>query len=136
NAAQPGFLAPSSFSIGGKQYVVALFSDGATFVLPPGAIAGVPSRRAKAGDSITLYGVGFGSVTPNIPAGQVVQQTNTLVAQLHVLFGQTEATVGYDGLAPNVVGLYQFNVVVPNVAASDTVPLTFTLAGVAGTQTL
>ena len=136
NAAQPGFLAPSSFSIGGKQYVVALFSDGATFVLPPGAIAGVPSRRAKAGDSITLYGVGFGSVTPNIPAGQVVQQTNTLAAQLHILFGQTEATVGYDGLAPNAVGLYQFNVVVPNVAASDTVPLAFTLAGVAGTQTL
>jgi uncharacterized protein (TIGR03437 family) len=136
NAAQPGFLAPSSFSIGGKQYIVALFSDGATFVLPSGAIAGVPSRRAKPGDSITLYGVGFGSVTPNIPAGQVVQQTNTLAAQLHILFGQTEATVGYDGLAPNAVGLYQFNVVVPNVAASDTVPLTFTLAGVAGTQTL
>ena len=136
NAAQPGFLAPSSFSIGGKQYVVALFSDGATFVLPPGAIAGVPSRRAKAGDSITLYGVGFGSVTPNIPAGQVVQQTNTLAAALHILFGQTEAVVGYGGLAPNAVGLYQFNVVVPNVAPSDTVPLTFTLGGVAGTQTL
>lgn len=136
NTAQPGFLAPSSFSIDGKQYVVALFSDGATFVLPPGAIAGVSSRRAKPGDSITLYGIGFGSVTPNIPAGQVVQQTNTLAAQLHVLFGQTEATVGYDGLAPNAVGLYQFNVVVPNVAASDTVPLTFTLGGVAGSQTL
>jgi uncharacterized protein (TIGR03437 family) len=136
NQQQPGLLAPSSFIVGGKQYVVALFSDGATFVLPPGAIAGVPSRRAKAGDSITLYGVGFGSVTPNIPAGQVVQQTNTLTAQLHFLLGQTEAAVGYDGLAPNAVGLYQFNVVVPNVAASDTVPLTFTLGGVAGTQTL
>ena len=59
-----------------------------------------------------------------------------MAAQLHVLFGQTEATVGYDGLAPNAVGLYQFNVVVPNVAPSDTVPLTFTLGGVAGTQTL
>jgi uncharacterized protein (TIGR03437 family) len=136
NAAQPGFLAPSSFSIGGKQYVVALFSDGVTFVLPPGAIAGVPSRRAKPGDSISFYGIGFGSVTPNIPAGQVVQQTNALAAALHILFGQTEAAVGYDGLAPNAVGLYQFNVVVPIVAASDTVPLTFTLAGVAGTQTL
>ena len=136
NAAQPGFLAPSSFSIGGKQYVVALFSDGATFVLPPGAIAGVPARRAKPGDNITLYGIGFGSVTPNIPTGQVVQQTNTLAAALHILFGQTEAAVGYDGLAPNAVGLYQFNVVVPNVAASDTVPLTFTLGGLPGTQTL
>ena len=51
-------------------------------------------------------------------------------------FGQTEAMVGYDGLAPNAVGLYQFNVTVPNVSASDAVPLTFTLGGVAGTQTL
>ena len=136
NTAQPGLLAPSSFIVGGKLYVVAVFNDGATFVLPPGAIAGVPSRRAKAGDSITLYGVGFGAVTPNTPAGQVVQQTNTLAAQLHFLLGQTEAMVSYDGLAPNAVGLYQFNVTVPNVAASDTVPLTFTLGGVAGTQTL
>ena len=129
-------LAPSSFSVGGKQYVVALFSDGATYVLPPGAIGGVPSRRAKPGESITLYGIGFGAVTPSIPAGQVVQQANTLASQLHMQFGQTEAMVGYDGLAPNAVGLYQFNVVVPNEAASDTVPLTFTLGGVAGTQTL
>jgi uncharacterized protein (TIGR03437 family) len=34
------------------------------------------------------------------------------------------------------VGLYQFNVLVPTVAASDTVPLTFSLAGTAGPQNL
>jgi uncharacterized protein (TIGR03437 family) len=34
------------------------------------------------------------------------------------------------------VGLYQFNLVVPSVAASDAVPVTFTLGGVAGTQQL
>jgi uncharacterized protein (TIGR03437 family) len=32
--------------------------------------------------------------------------------------------------------LYQFNVVVPDVPASDLVPLTFTLGGNPGTQTL
>ncbi len=133
---EPGLLAPASFIVGGKQYLVGLFSDGATYVLPPGAIAGVPSRRAQPGDIITLYGVGFGAVTPNIPAGQVVQQANTLNAPFHVFFGATEAAVQYDGLAPSAVGLYQFNVVVPNVASSDTLPVTFTLGGVAGTQTL
>jgi len=71
-----------------------------------------------------LWGIGFGSVTPNTPAGQLVPQLNTLAAPLHLLFGQTEAALQYDGLEPNAVGLYQFNVVVPNVAASDTVPLT------------
>ena len=61
---------------------------------------------------------------------------DTLAAPFHLLFGQTEATVQYDGIAPETVGLYQFNVVVPNIASSDEVPLTFTLGGTAGTQTL
>jgi uncharacterized protein (TIGR03437 family) len=34
------------------------------------------------------------------------------------------------------VGVYQFNVVVPNISAGDAVPVTFTLNGVNGTQTL
>jgi uncharacterized protein (TIGR03437 family) len=136
NLEEPGFLAPPSFKINGTQYVVALFPDGTTYVLPPGAISGVTSRRAKAGDIITFYGIGFGSVTPDIAAGQIVGQSNTLVAPIHLLFGQAEATLKYDGLAPSAVGLYQFNVVVPNITPSDAVPVTFTLAGVAGTQTL
>jgi uncharacterized protein (TIGR03437 family) len=136
NLEEPGLLAPPSFNIGDKQNVVALFPDGTTYVLPPGSIAGVTSRRARAGEIITLYGIGFGSVTPDIPAGQIVGQLNTLTAPFHLLFGQAEATLKYDGLAPNAIGLYQFNVVVPNVTPSDAVPVTFTLAGVAGTQAL
>ncbi len=136
NATQPGLLAPSSFNIGGKQYAGALFSDGATYVLPPGSIAGVPARRAQPGDMITLYGVGFGPVVPDSPAGEVVQQNNTLAASFQLQFGSTQATVTYAGLAPNAVGLYQFDVVVPNIPSSDAVPMTFTLGGAPGTQTL
>lgn len=136
NLVEPGLLAPPSFNIGGKQYVGALFQDGVTWVLPPGAIPGVPSGRATPGDAITLYGVGFGSVTPATPAGQIVQQNNTLQMPFELSFGQTAAVTSYSGLAPGAVGLYQFNVVVPNVPPSDTVPLTFTLGGIAGAQTL
>ncbi len=46
------------------------------------------------------------------------------------------ATLSYAGLAPNYVGLYQFNAVVPNIGANNAVPLTFTLDGTAGTQTI
>lgn len=116
--------------------MTALFSDGTTFVLPPGALAGVNSRRAQPGDVITLYGVGFGQVTPGILAGQIVQFSNALVSPIHLKFGQTEATISYAGLAPSAVGLYQFNAVVPNVAGSDVVPVTFTVDGVTGTQEL
>ncbi|MEO8660389.1 MAG: hypothetical protein ABI693_18110 [Bryobacteraceae bacterium] len=133
---KPGLLAPPSFNLGGIQYAVALFPDNVTYVLPPGAIAGVSSRRAKPADTITFYGIGFGSVTPDTPPGQVAPPLSTIGAPLIVRFGGTDAVVGYHGLAPSLVGLYQFNVVVPAIAASDAVPLTFTLNGVAGTQTL
>lgn len=46
------------------------------------------------------------------------------------------AVTQYAGLAPGAIGLYQFNVVVPSVPASDTTPLTFTLGTVSSTQTL
>jgi len=136
NAEQPGLLAPPSFIIGGKQYATALFTDGTTYVLPPGAIAGLPSRRAQPGDTITFYGVGFGPVTPGIPAGQITPETNALTLPFHLFFGTTEATVSYAGLAPDAVGLYQFNVLVPSVSSNDTTPVTFTLGGLSGTQTL
>ena len=136
NPLEPGLLAPLSFSVNGNQYLTALFSDGATFVLPPGTISGVPSRQAKPGETITTYGIGFGSVSPNIPVGQIAEKDNSLNAQMHVMFGSTPATLSYAGLAPNFVGLYQFNIVVPNIDNSDLVPVTFTLLGQAGAQTL
>jgi uncharacterized protein (TIGR03437 family) len=135
-ASQPGLLAPASFNIGGTQYVAALFSDGVTYVLPPGAISGVPSQRAKPGDTIVLYGVGFGPVSTFTAPGQIAASQNSLAEPFSLSIGGTQATLTYDGLLPPFVGLYQFNVVVPNVAASDTAPLTFTLGGVSGTQKL
>jgi uncharacterized protein (TIGR03437 family) len=136
NPVQPGLDAPPSFNIGGTQYAVALFADG-SYVLPVGAIAGLTSRPAQPGDEIVLYGIGFGPVTPNIPAGQLVQQANTLTSSFEMSIGGVPVThVPYAGLAPNFTGLYQFNVVVPPNPGSGAVPLTFKVDGVAGTQTL
>jgi trimeric autotransporter adhesin len=137
NPVQPGMFAPPAFIVGGTQYAGALFSDGATYALPPGAVSGITSRRANPGDLITFYGVGFGPVTPNIPAGQVVQQLDgTGLPSFQLSIEGTAAQVQYAGLAPNAIGLYQFNVYVPNVPASDTAAVTFTVGGVKGTQNL
>jgi uncharacterized protein (TIGR03437 family) len=137
NATEPGLLATSNFNMGGHQYLVAQHSDG-TYVLPAGAIAGVISSPAKAGETITIFGVGFGSVTPSIPAGEIAAGENRLTGSLQILFGATPAQLPltYFGLAPGLVGLYQFDVVVPNVTAGNLVPLSFTLNGTAGTQSL
>ncbi len=140
NAMEPGLLAPSSFLVGGKQYVVAQFLDGLTYVMPPNAIPGIPSRQAKPGEIIVIYGIGFGPVldsgNQNISAGTIAGTANKLANSLSMNFGSSSATFKYSGLAPNFVGLYQFNVVVPSVANNDLVPLSFKLNGASGSQTL
>ena len=132
----PGVYAPPFLNIGGKQYAGALFANSSTWVLPAGAVSGFTSKPAAPGDIITLYGVGFGTVTQNVPAGQLAPEQTQLTAPVQVLFGTTQATLQYQGLAPGLVGLYQFNVVVPQVAASNAVPLTFSQGGVTLPQTL
>ena len=136
NATQPGLFAPAAFNVGGTQYAGAVLANTTTYTFPPGSVQGITSQRVSAGQTITFYGVGFGSVTPNIPAGQIAQATNTLTAPVTFSIGGAPATVSYQGLAPSFVGLYQFNVVVPSVAASDKVPVTFTQNGTQGTQTM
>jgi len=134
NSTEPGLFAPSVFQIGGMQYVGALFADGSTYVLPSNGVSGVSSRPANPGETITLYGVGFGNVTPSVNAGTVVQKANTLDLPLQILFNQIPATITYAGLVLDEVGLYQFNVVVPSGLQGGTVPITFTLGGSLGNQ--
>ena len=135
NPAQPGFLAPGAFNIGGIHYVAAILSDG-SYAMPTDAISGLATRPASPGEPLVIYGVGFGPVTPDIPAGEIVQDSNSLAADFEVSIGGQPADVAYFGLAPGFVGLYQFNITVPDVDAGDAVPLQFTVDGIAGIQPL
>ena len=127
NEVQPGLLAPASMMIGNKQYTQATLADGGTVAA---------SRPARPGETVVLYGVGFGPVTAGIGAGDVVQQDNSLLLPFQVFFGGTRAAVNYAGLAPGSVGLYQFNVIVPDSVAGAAVPLTFAVGGSSGQQVL
>lgn len=126
----PALLAPSAFTVNGNSYAVATFPATGTaslvFVAPAGSINGINSRPAQPGDVITLYGIGFGPVTPATPAGTIAASANQLANSLSILFNQTPATILYAGLAPGFVGLYQFNVQVPSVPPGDW-PLVVTL---------
>jgi uncharacterized protein (TIGR03437 family) len=132
----PGLLAPEAFRVNGQQHVAALFPDWTTYVLPGRASLGVPSRPAKPGDEIILLGIGFGGVTPSVPGGAVVSQANQLITPLEIRIGGVPAELKYAGLAPGNVGLYQFNVIVPELADSSAAPVTFQLGATAGSQTL
>jgi uncharacterized protein (TIGR03437 family) len=135
SALAPGMLAPPDFDAGGKQYLLAVFSDGATYVGNPGLVAGVPFRPAKPGDNITAYGIGFGDVAPETAPGVVVSQANQIANSFTILFGQTAASVSYYGLAPGSIGLYQFNLTVPDVPDGDA-PITVNVGGVQAQQGL
>ncbi len=136
NQIQPGLLAPTSLKVDGKQYTEALFTDGSTFALPAGAMPSGIARPAHPGETIVLYGVGFGSVTPDPGAGNIVADDNSLILPFQVYFGGMPAAVSYAGLAPGMIGLYQFNVVVPDTAPGDAVPLTFSVGLNTGQQVL
>jgi uncharacterized protein (TIGR03437 family) len=136
NPTQPGLLAPPVFRLNGSQYLAAIFTDGATFAIPQNAIPGVPSRPAKPGDTLIVYGIGFGPVNSGDTAGTIVNDQNSLTTPVQFLLGTTTVTPAYYGLAPGFTGLYQFNVVVPQVFPNAALPITLTLGGTKSGQTL
>jgi uncharacterized protein (TIGR03437 family) len=114
----PQVLAPPAFRVGGRQLVAALFTDNTTFVGRAGEIAGVTSRPARMGETIIIYGIGFGATNPASASG-VIAGSGAAVPNPVVRFGDAPATVTFAGLSPGSIGLYQMNVTVPNVAPGD-----------------
>jgi uncharacterized protein (TIGR03437 family) len=120
---------PAHFALDGLQYASAVLEDGQTFALPAAAVNGVESRPARAGELLTLHGIGFGPVTPDIVSGQLVTAENSLIRRVEVLFGETPAEVQSAGLAKGAVGIYQIAVVVPAGIEGAAIPLTVKLDG-------
>jgi uncharacterized protein (TIGR03437 family) len=117
-ARAPQVLAPPNFRVNGRQLVAALFTDNTTFVGRAGEVAGVTTRPARVGETIVIYAIGCGAVTPATAAG-VIAGSGTALPDPRVFFGDAPATVTFAGLSPGSIGLYQFNVTVPNVGAGD-----------------
>jgi uncharacterized protein (TIGR03437 family) len=96
--------------------VAALHAD-YTYVGKPGLIAGVTSTPAKPGETILIYGTGFGPTNPPLPCAQLVTTPAVLTNSVQVTIGGVAAPVAYAGLVGAV--LYQFNVTVLNVPDGD-----------------
>jgi len=96
----------------------------------------VPDKQsAVPGDTVTFYGVGFGATVNSIPAGMIAPLGSALLDTLTWQFGSTAATVLFSGLAPGAVGLYQFNVLIPDIPAGE-YPITVRVGGQAVPQVL
>jgi uncharacterized protein (TIGR03437 family) len=107
--------APSFFEIGtnstnGHIYVAATHANN-SLIGPPGLISGTTTTGAAPGETIVLYGTGFGATNPAAPNGQVVPSPLPLTAWPTVVIDGMEAQVVYAGLVGP--GLYQINLMVP-----------------------
>jgi uncharacterized protein (TIGR03437 family) len=76
------------------------------------------TRPVKAGETLTLYGVGFGPTTPHVPAGQIFSGTASTNTPVTINIGGVNANVSFAGITE--AGLYQFNLTVPANTGSGT----------------
>lgn len=130
NALEPGLLAPAAFKIGGTQYVAAVHSATGGYV-DNGNIPGAPAAPAVPGETLVFYGIGFGPITQGKVAGQIASGQTSLANSFTMTIGGSSATIQYAGLAPDSVGEYQFNVVVPQNLPTGDLPVQFSLNGAA-----
>lgn len=105
-------VAPSFFQFAGTKYIAATHSDNVSLVGPPNLIKGATTTPAGPGETIVLYGNGFGVTNPPVPNGQLITAALPLATTPTITIGGIPVpAVVFAGLSE--AGLYQFNVVVP-----------------------
>jgi len=123
------------FNVGGRQHVVALTPDFTRFIGEPGMIPGVAFVAAKPGDNVAIYALGCGPTSPPTSAGVVAAQGSALALPFTLRIGGVVAQVTFAGLVGGTIGLYQFNVVIPNVGTGPQ-PIDLVIDGVPNAQNL
>jgi len=94
---------------------------------PSGAFS-FNTRPVKAGETLILYGVGFGPTSPRVPAGQAFSGTAPTTSPVTITIGGVSASVAFSGITE--AGLYQFNLTVPAGTGSGDRALAATVNGV------
>lgn len=131
----PSLHSVPQFTIDGKPHVVALTPDFRSFIGRPGMVQGVTFAPARPGDAIIIYALGCGPTNPPTQAGVIAAENSPLALPFELRIGGVPANVTFGGAVAGAVGLYQFNVVVPNVPAGAQ-PVELIVDGVPNAQNL
>jgi len=124
NAAAPRDLTFNAF-LPGTNYGAIVNGGDYSLTLPTGTnIPGFKTHPAKPGDTVVIYGIGFGQTTPaaveGLAAPGIAPLETISIGNVTSTFGggfygrATNGNVLFTGLTPTAVGLYQVNVVVPS----------------------
>jgi uncharacterized protein (TIGR03437 family) len=99
------------------------------FLLPQGTAAAVnqdgsvnsQTRPAGVGSIISAYLTGLGPVNPSVATGAAAPSTplSYVSAAVTATIGNVNAPVKFAGLAPGFTGLYQVNILVPQIASGQ-----------------
>lgn len=123
----PGFFL---FDPENRRYLAAVHANGA-FLGKSGLFGSAATTQpAKPGEIISLFGTGFGPTSPAVLTDEIFAGAAPLAipGQLTIQIGGVAATIKFAGLVGQ--GLYQFNVLVPDVPNGDQA----VVANIAGTS--
>jgi len=130
-------LAPSLLFLDSKHVAAIIVrSDGSgaygggayDIIGPTGSSLGYPTVAAKAGDSIQLYGTGFGPTNPVVSPGQAFSGAASTTNQVTLSINGVGVTPSFAGLSG--AGLDQINLVVPSGLGTGDVALLVSVGGV------
>ena len=102
-------VAPAFFGFTAN-YAAAVHADG-TYAGKPGLLESASFTPARRGETLMLFGTGFGPTDPPLPAAQLVTTPAPLAGKPTVTIGGRPATVTYAGRTG--AGLDQLNVTIP-----------------------
>jgi uncharacterized protein (TIGR03437 family) len=93
------------------------YGNGTYDLVGPSGGLSFKTRPVNRGETLELFGVGFGPTNPHVPAGQVFNGAAPATNTVAFTIGGVPATVQFSGLTG--AGLYQINLQVPTTASGD-----------------
>ena len=120
-------MAPAFFLFGATNYAAANLLPGYAPVADPSVVPGAVA--AKPGDTLVLWGTGFGATNPTVRAGVTVNDAPAVVASVIVTVGGVAAQVISAVLAPGEAGLYQVTIQLPSNVPTGAVPVQALVGG-------
>jgi uncharacterized protein (TIGR03437 family) len=96
---------------------------------PTGNSLGYPTVAAQAGDTVELFGGGFGPTTPAVPAGAPFSGSAPINSNFTLYINSVVVKTTFVGLSS--AGLYQINLKVPNGLGDRDVPIQAIVGGMA-----
>jgi uncharacterized protein (TIGR03437 family) len=119
--------APAFFQWGATKYAVTTRFPDNTYI--GGPVLGPGWVGAKTGDTLILWGTGFGPTQPQVPAGFTTATAASTATLPAVTMGGVKAVVIGAALSPGLAGVYQVAVQVPDGVAPGDALVKATIGG-------